>query len=123
MNIMRTGRKVQIFLTMCHPAMFTLIASPQVNLPRLKTLTCAVYQCATDGLKNKGGKKMISLCSKVLYFFTILINNITAIFKGFMLIGARRVLKINFETIKISYKKSARKKPSFTNRMSHVIYM
>lgn len=57
MNITRTGRKVQIFLTMCHPAMFTLIASPQVNLPRLKTFTCAVHQCATDGLKNKGGKK------------------------------------------------------------------
>lgn len=69
MNITRTGRKVQIFLTMCHPAMFTLIASPQVNLPRLKTFTCAVHQCATDGLKNKGGKKKkISISSKALYF-------------------------------------------------------
>lgn len=56
-NTTRTERKVQIFLTMCHPAMFTLIASPQVNLPRLKTFTRAVYQCATDGLKNKGVRK------------------------------------------------------------------
>lgn len=67
-NTTRTGRGAQIFLTMCHPAMFTLIASPQVNLPRLKTFTRAVYQRTTDGLKNRAGKK-ISICSKVLYFF------------------------------------------------------
>ncbi|KFO30450.1 hypothetical protein H920_08146 [Fukomys damarensis] len=40
---------------MRYPAMFTLIASPQVNLPRLKTFTRAVYQRAPDGLENKGG--------------------------------------------------------------------
>lgn len=56
-NITRARRKVQIFLTVCHPAMFTLIASPQVNLPRLETLTCAVHQCAADGLRVRGGKK------------------------------------------------------------------
>ena len=56
-NITRARRKVQIFLTVCHPAMFTLIASPQVNLPRLETLTCAVHQCAADGLRVRGGKR------------------------------------------------------------------
>lgn len=66
---------------------------------------------------------MISFCLKVLYFFIILINNIIVIFKGFMLIGVRRVLKINFEIIKIFYKKSVRKKFSFINRMFYVIYM
>lgn len=69
-NITRTARGAQIFLTMCHPAMFTLIASPQVNLPRLKTFTRTVYQCASDGLENKGGNK-ISICTEVLYFSTI----------------------------------------------------
>lgn len=56
MNTTRTERKAQLFLTMCHPAMFALVASPQVNLPRLKTFARAVYQCATDGLESKGGK-------------------------------------------------------------------
>lgn len=92
MNITKPGRKVQIFLTMCHPAMFTLIASPQVNLPRLKTFTRAVYQCATDGLKNKGGEKSISICSKVLYFFNILIAPTSSIFQVFMLGGAWHLL-------------------------------
>lgn len=95
----RMGRKIQIFLTVCHPAMFTLIASPQVNLPRLETFTRAVDQCAADGLKQRG--KKIRIWSKVLYFFTILMNNTHFPFLTSQ--GAWRLLKINSETIKISY--------------------
>lgn len=54
---MRLERGVQTLLTMCHPTMFTLIASPQVNLPWLKTFTRTIYQCASDGLENKKRKK------------------------------------------------------------------
>lgn len=43
----------QTFLTMCHPAMFTLITGSQVNLPWLKTFTRAIYQCTADGLEKE----------------------------------------------------------------------
>lgn len=46
----------QIFLTMCHPAMFTLITGSQVNLPWLKTFTCAIYECTADSLEKETEK-------------------------------------------------------------------
>lgn len=61
-------RREKTFLTMCHPAMFTLITGSQVNLPWLKTFTCAIYQCTADGLEKETGKH-INVCLFFLYKF------------------------------------------------------
>lgn len=37
---------------MCYPAMLALVTCPEVDLPRLETLTRAVHQCAANGLQK-----------------------------------------------------------------------
>lgn len=56
----------QTFLTMCHPAMFTLITGSQVNLPWLKTFTCAIYQCTADGLEKRNRKYILTSFSPLV---------------------------------------------------------
>lgn len=46
------SKQVLFNLTMSYPAMFALVTCSQVNLSRLETLTCAVYQSAANGLQK-----------------------------------------------------------------------